>query len=64
MNRSTQKKWIKVIEFVVMSGATWLNPSAGVLIFLLKLCFHILAALPDAEPTQTPTAASQEKECG
>jgi len=41
------RKWLKVIEFAVVGIATWLNPSAGFLIFLLKLCFQILALLQD-----------------
>ncbi|MBD1913641.1 MULTISPECIES: hypothetical protein [unclassified Leptolyngbya] len=52
-----KKQWIKLIGFVVVSGATWLNPSAGFLIFLLKLCFHILKALqekPQNHPRQNP----------
>ncbi|MEO8891331.1 MAG: hypothetical protein ABI417_07325 [Coleofasciculaceae cyanobacterium] len=47
--KSNQKKWLKVIEFTVVGIATWLNPSAGVLLFLLKLCFQILAALQTDE---------------
>lgn len=45
MKLSNKKKWLKVIEFTVVGTATWLNPSAGGLLFLLKLCFQILAAL-------------------
>lgn len=45
MKLSNKKKWLKVIEFTVVGIATWLNPSAGGLLFLLKLCFQILAAL-------------------
>ncbi|MFB8788598.1 MAG: hypothetical protein U7123_07040 [Potamolinea sp.] len=45
MKLSNKKKWLKVIEFIVVGIATWLNPSAGGLLFLLKLCFQILAAL-------------------
>jgi hypothetical protein len=41
------RKWLKVIEFAVVGIATWLNPSAGFLIFLLKLCFQILELLQD-----------------
>lgn len=47
--KSNQKKWLKVIEFTVVGIATWLNPSAGGLLFLLKLCFQILAALQTDE---------------
>ena len=43
--KSNKKKWLKVIEFTVVGIATWLDPSAGGLLFLLKLCFQILAAL-------------------
>lgn len=38
-------KWLKFIEFAVVGFATWLNPNAGFLIFLLKLCFQILELL-------------------
>jgi hypothetical protein len=41
------RKWLKFTEFVVVGFATWLNPSAGLLIFLLKLCFQILQMLQD-----------------
>jgi hypothetical protein len=41
------RKWLKFIEFAVVGFATWLNPSAGFLIFLLKLCFQILGLLQD-----------------
>jgi hypothetical protein len=41
------RKWLKVIEFAVVGIATWLNPNAGFLIFLLKLCFQILELLQD-----------------
>ncbi|MBE9130063.1 MULTISPECIES: hypothetical protein [unclassified Coleofasciculus] len=41
------RKWLKIVEFVVVSFATWLNPEAGFLIFLLKLCFQILEMLQD-----------------
>ncbi len=47
------RKWLKVIEFGTVGFATWLNPSAGFLIFLLKLCFQILVLLQDKdEPEQ------------
>jgi hypothetical protein len=49
MKLSNKKKWLKVIEFTVVGIATWLNPSAGVLLFLLKLCFQILATLQTDE---------------
>lgn len=41
------QKWLNFIEFVVVGFATWLNPNAGFLIFLLKLCFQILELLQD-----------------
>ncbi len=41
------RKWLKVVEFAVVNFATWLNPEAGFLIFLLKLCFQILKQLQD-----------------
>jgi hypothetical protein len=41
------RKWLKFTEFAVVGFATWLNPSAGFLIFLLKLCFQILELLQD-----------------
>jgi hypothetical protein len=41
------KQWLKAIEFAVVGVATWLNPEAGVLIFLLKLCFLILQTLQE-----------------
>ncbi len=41
------RKWLKFIEFAVVGFATWLNPNAGFLIFLLKLCFQLLALLQD-----------------
>jgi hypothetical protein len=41
------RKWLKFIEFAVVGFATWLNPNAGFLIFLLKLCFQLLALLQE-----------------
>jgi hypothetical protein len=41
------RKWLKFIEFAVVGFATWLNPNAGFLIFLLKLCFQILELLQE-----------------
>jgi hypothetical protein len=41
------RKWLKFIEFAVVGFATWLNPNAGFLIFLLKLCFQLLELLQD-----------------
>jgi len=49
MKSSNKKKWLKVIEFTVVGVATWLNPQAGFLLFLLRLCFQILAALQKDE---------------
>ncbi len=40
-------KWLKFIEFAVVGFATWLNPSARFLIFLLKLCFQLLGLLQE-----------------
>ncbi len=28
------RKWLKIVEFAVVGFASWLNPSAGFLIFL------------------------------
>lgn len=42
-----KQRWLKLIEFAVVGFATWLNPQAGFLIFLLKLCFQILLALQE-----------------
>lgn len=48
-NSTTQsrkaRKWLKFVEFAVVGFATWLNPNAGFLIFLLKLCFQLLELL-------------------
>jgi hypothetical protein len=41
------RKWLKLVEFAAVGIATWLNPNAGFLIFLLKLCFQILELLQD-----------------
>jgi hypothetical protein len=49
MKSSNKKKSLKVIEFTVVGVATWLNPQAGFLLFLLRLCFQILAALQKDE---------------
>lgn len=43
--RDREDAWMQIIESAVIFLATWLNPEAGVLIFLLKLCFQILKAL-------------------
>ena len=53
MKPYNKKKWIKVTEFAVVGFATCLNPHAGFLIFLLKLCFLGLTALQKDEPTET-----------
>ena len=42
-----KQKWLKLIEFAVVGFATWLDPSAGFLIFLLKFCFQLLQTLQD-----------------
>jgi hypothetical protein len=52
MKVSHNKKWLKVIEFTVVGVATWLNPQAGFLLFLLRLCFQILAALQKDEESE------------
>jgi hypothetical protein len=36
---------MKVIETAVIFLATWLNPNAGIAIFLLRLCFQSLEVL-------------------
>ncbi|MEO1146231.1 MAG: hypothetical protein AAFY26_11630 [Cyanobacteria bacterium J06638_22] len=56
-----KKEWLKIIEFVVVNGAILLNPEAVVLIFLLKLCFQVWAALPKETVEQQP---SQEEALG
>ena len=53
MSKSNKKKWLKVIEFAVVGVATWLNPHAEFLLFLLRLCFQILAALQKDDPSET-----------
>lgn len=52
MSKSKKKKWLKVIEFTVVGVATWLNPQAGFMLFLLRLCFQILAALEKDEESE------------
>lgn len=52
MSKSNKKKWLKVTEFTVVGVATCLNPHAGFLLFLLKLCFQILTALQKDETSQ------------
>ncbi len=52
MSKSNKNKWLKVIEFTVVGVATWLNPQAGFLLFLLRLCFQILAALQKDEESE------------
>ena len=41
------RKWLTIIEFIIVNLATWLNPEAGLLLLLLKLCFLILRNLQD-----------------
>ena len=41
------RKCLKFVEFAVVGFATWLNPNAGFLIFLLKLCFQLLGLLQE-----------------
>jgi hypothetical protein len=45
-------------DFGSLGLATWLDPSAGFLIFLLKLCFRILAAFPQ-EPRASRKSAGE-----
>jgi hypothetical protein len=45
MSKSNKKKWLKVIEFAVVGFATLCDPTAGGLLFLLKLCFLGLTTL-------------------
>ena len=52
MSGKNKKKWIKVSEFAVVGVATCLNPHAGLLLFLLKLCFQILTALQKDDPSE------------
>lgn len=47
MKTSDLRKWRKVTEFAVVGFATWLNPQAALLLFLLKLCFQILWTVQD-----------------
>jgi hypothetical protein len=53
MSKSNKKQWLKVIEFTVVGVATWLNPHAEFLLFLLRLCFQILTALQKYEESET-----------
>lgn len=53
MKPYNKKKWLQVIEFAVVGFATLCDPTAGGLLFLLKLCFQILTALQKDEPTET-----------
>jgi len=53
MKASHKKKWLKIVEFAVVGVASCLNPHAGFLLFVLKLCFQILTALQKDEPTET-----------
>jgi hypothetical protein len=53
MSKSNKKKWLRIVEFTVVGVATWLNPHAGFLLFLLRLCFQILAALQKDEVSET-----------
>jgi hypothetical protein len=53
MKPYNKNKWLKVMEFAVVGFATLCDPTAGGLLFLLKLCFQILTALQKDEPTET-----------
>ncbi len=55
MKPYNKKKLLKVIEFAVVGFATLCDPTAGGLLFLLKLCFQILTALQKDELTETDT---------
>jgi hypothetical protein len=44
-NLDREDAWMTIIESIVLFLATWLNPEAGVLLFLLKLCFQTLKTL-------------------
>jgi hypothetical protein len=52
MKLSNKKKLLKVTEFAVVGVATCLNPQAGLLLFMLKLCFQILTALQKDETSE------------
>lgn len=47
-----KKKWLELTAFAVVGTATLINPQAGGLLFLLRLCFHILAALQREDSDQ------------
>jgi hypothetical protein len=53
MKLSNKKKLLKVIEFAVVGFATLCDPTAGGLLFLLKLCFLGLTTLQKDDPTET-----------
>ncbi|MBD2328917.1 hypothetical protein [Alkalinema sp. FACHB-956] len=44
-NLDREDAWMQVIECATLSLANLVNPSAGISIFLLKLCFQILKVL-------------------
>ena len=52
MSKFNKAKWLKVIEFTVVGFAAWLNPSAGLLLLLLRVCFQILAVLQENEQSE------------
>jgi len=54
-----KKQWIKIIGFIVVALATWLNPSAGILILLLKLCFQVLESLQKDENPEKEERSQQ-----
>jgi len=60
----SKKQWIKLIEFLTISAATWLNPGAGFLLFLLKLCFYTLGVLAEQEQQQTQAKTERKEEEG
>lgn len=53
MSGKNKKKLLKVIEFAVVGFATLCDPTAGGLLFLLKLCFLGLTTLQKDDPTET-----------
>jgi hypothetical protein len=44
-SKAREDAWMNFIEAIVIFLATWLNPSAGISIFALKLCFQLLKIL-------------------
>ncbi|MBD2121264.1 hypothetical protein [Trichocoleus sp. FACHB-262] len=63
MKLSSKKQWLKVIEFAVVGTATWLNPQAAFLLFLLRLCFQILLALQKEDESKTNKGGYAQPPC-